>query len=384
MSNLITLPGGMILPNLHGSEGGFNQQSDVLVNQTLDGVDYNAMWAEFQDTIAIGNAERTAIVSFLSFGVTKNIEQVTQLSGAAFERASEYGEPRGIRQTPSSFNMGYDFQWYDLAIRYTWRFLAEAESAQVEALHAAALEADNQLLFKLVMKSLFNPVNRTAEISGQDVNVYALYNNDGTVPPAFKSNTFDGTHSHYLASGAATVDSGDLDAMMEHLRHHGYSKVNGLQQVIAMNSSEGSVVTGFRIANADKFDFIPSQANATALILEPGQSVSGGQPASMYKGLNVIGSYGEALIVEDDLFPVGYMTAIATGGRDNLANPVGIREHANTSLRGLRLVKGADNDYPLVDSFYQRGAGTGIRHRGGSVVMQITVGAYAAPTLYDI
>jgi len=374
-----------LMPGLGGAETGFNQQSDVLITQSTDGIDYNQMWKEFQDTLTLQNAERTAIVSFLTFPVTKNVDQVSQLSGAQFERASEYGEPRGIRQTPAFFNMGYDFGWFDVAIRYTWRYLAEASAAQVQSLHAAAIEADNQLLFNLVMNALFSKVNRSAEIQGQDVNVYALYNNDGTVPPAYKTNTFDGTHDHYLTSGAAVVDSGDFDAIMEHLTHHGYNQTNGVQQIIAMNSAQGKVAKQFRIASGDTYDFIPSQSQATALILEPGQAVSGGRPASAYKGLNVIGSYGEALLVEDDLFPAGYIVAIGSGGPENLANPVGLREHANASLRGLRLVKGPDNNYPLTDSFYQRGAGTGIRQRGGSAVMQITASTtYTTPTQYAV
>lgn len=391
--NLLSRPGAHLvnpmslglIPDLGGAETGFNQQSDVLITQSQDGVDYNQMWREFQETLAIQNAERTAIVSFLTFPVVRNVEQVSQLSGAQFERASEYGEPRGIRQTPSVFNMGYDFNWFDVAIRYTWRYLAEASSAQVQALHAAAIEADNQLLFKLVMNALFSNVNREAEIAGQDVNVYALYNADGTVPPAYKTNTFDGTHTHYMVSGGAALVSGDFDDILENLTHHGYNAANGVQQIIAMNSAQGKIARQFRISTGASYDFIPSTSQATALILDPGQSVSGGRPASTYKGLNVIGSYGEALLVEDDLFPAGYIIAIGTGGRENLANPVGLREHSNTSLRGLRLVKGPDNDYPLTDSFYQRGAGTGIRQRGGAAVMQIKAsGSYVAPTQYAV
>jgi len=74
---------------------------------------------------------------------------------------------------------------------------------------------------------------------------------------------------------------------------------------------------------------------------------------------------------------------IGSGGSQNLNNPVGIREHANAALRGLRLVKGRDNDYPLIDSFYNVGLGTGIRQRGGSAVMQIKAsGLYSPPTQY--
>ena len=57
-------------------------------------------------------------------------------------------------------------------------------------------------------------------------------------------------------------------------------------------------------------------------------------------------------------------------------------EH-RADLRGLRLVKGPDRDYPLTDSFYLHGFGTGIRHRGAGVVMQITAsGSYTTPAAY--
>jgi hypothetical protein len=100
-------------------------------------------------------------------------------------------------------------------------------------------------------------------------------------------------------------------------------------------------------------------------------------------GLNVSGRYGSWLIVQDDYVPPGYMVGFATGGENQATNPVGIREHQNAGLRGLRLVKGRDNDYPLVDSFYQRGFGTGVRHRGAGLVMQVTASAsYTIPTDY--
>lgn len=382
---LLDLESFGFVTDLHGADShGYNQQSDVLVTQTVDGVDYNQMWAEFQATIALQNAERTAIVQFLTFPVSSPTDQVTQLSGAKFERQTEYGEPRGIRQQPSAFWLGYDLVDYDIAVRYTWKYLANATAAQVEALHGSVLEADNQNLFQAVMQALYaGNTNRSTNINDQPYTVYGLYNADGTVPPSYKSNTFDGTHTHYTISGAATVDSGDLDALMQQLTEHGYSRVNGVQQVIAVNSREGKVIRQFRIANGASYDFIPSTAEATALILDPGQSVSGGQPASFYKGLNVIGSYGEALIIEDDNFPPAYVTIVGTGGRENLQNPVGLREPTNASLRGLKLVKGPDNDYPLTDSFYIHSFGSGVRQRGGAAVMQIKAsGSYTPPTQY--
>lgn len=362
---------------------GYNQSSDVLARQSLDGVDYATMWADYRRAVELHNAERSALVSFLSFPVNQPAEFVTQLSGAKFERATEYGEPRGIRQKPVAYWLGYTFDQYDIAERFTWQFLANAQASQVDALFNSVLEADSQLMFEDILRALYVNVNRLADINDRPYNVYALYNADNTVPPTYKSNVFDGTHNHYLVSGATTVTPGDLDEMTEHLRHHGYSQVNGVQLVLGVNSREGKVIRGFRISGGATYDFIPSTSEATALILGPGEVVSGGRPAATYKGLNVIGSYGEVLIVEDDLFPPAYMVIIGSGGRDNLQNPVGVREHQNADQRGLRLIKGRDNDYPLTDAFFMRSFGTGIRQRGGAAVMQIKAsGSYTPPTQY--
>lgn len=367
------------------SAHGYNDRRDVLVTTTIDGIDYNQVWAEFQETVRLQNAERQAIIDFLTFPVTAPYENVSQLSSSNFERATEYGEPRGQRQKPTAWWLGYDFGWYDLASRFTWLYLSEANAAQVEALNAAALDADNRLVFGKVLEALYTNTNRETSIEERPYTVYSLYNGtDGVVPPTYKTNTFNSSHSHYLVSGGAVIDSGDLDALYEHLRHHGYGAENGVQQIVAVHSQEGKRIRQFRIANGDSYDFIPAVGQPAGLILEPGQALAGvSRPGSSYAGLNVIGQYGYQLIVEDDLFPAGYVVNIGTGGRANLNNPVGLREHANPGLRGLRLVKGPDSDYPLIDAFYNRGIGTGIRQRGGAAVMQIKAsGSYTPPTSY--
>ncbi len=375
---------GLYVPSslLRGADRaqGYNAAGDI-INQTADGFDLNTLWTEFQAAIALLNAERQAIVDLLTFPVTQLIERVPQISSAQFEEASEYGEPRGIRPTGAYFNLGYDFRWYDLAARFTWKFLADAPAAQVEAINAMALEADNQLVFRRVMEALYNKNNREADINGQLVPVYALYNADGTIPPTYKGNTFTGSETHYITSGAATVDSGDLDTLYTKLRQKGYSLENGVRHILLVNPAEGDVIRTFRVATGATYDFIPA-TNQPGQWVDAGMTFTGTAPGGSLGGLTVIGAYGPLLVVQDELFPIHYMVIVGTGGRANLQNPVGLREHANASLRGLRLVKGPVADYPLIDSFYQRGFGTGIRQRGGAAVMQVTAsGTYTNPSI---
>ena len=363
---------------------GTNTEGDVLT-QTIDGRDLNEVWNEFQAALQAWNAGRSRLVSALTFNVSAPIEDVPQLAMDDFEEASEFGEPKGIRGG-GFFSLGYDFKWYDIAARFTWKFLAEATAAQVEAVGNQVLEADNRLVFNKVLKSVFNNVNRTADIRNTAVNVYPFYNNDGTAPPPYKNYTHLTTHNHYITSGAATVTSGDLDDMETHLVHHGYGRQQGSTMILLVNRAQMATIRGFRVASGDSYDFIagPGQApwllpTITGGVVQP----QGGSVPSTVNGLQVVGQYGPWAIVEEDYMPPGYMFGFATGGENSATNPVGIREHQNAALRGLRLVKGRTPDYPLIDSFYNRGFGTGIRHRGAGIVMEITAdAAYDIPAAY--
>lgn len=358
---------------------GTNTEGDVLT-QTADGRPLNEIWREFIRSLQMWNTKRSTLVNLLTFGVTNPIEDVPIYSGDDFEEASEFGEPKGIRGG-AFHSLGYDFKWYDVALRYTWKFLAEADASEVERLNNMAFEADNRLLFNKVLRAVFNNVNRTADIRGTAFNVYPFYNNDGTVPPAYKNYVHAGTHNHYITSGAATIDFGDLDEMETHLYHHGYGVEQGSQLLLLANRAQIATIRTFRVSTGASYDFIPSQAQPGFIM--PGTGIEGGRPPAVFQGMRVAGSYGNWLILEEDYVPVGYVVGFATGGENNATNPIGIREHRNAGLRGLRLVKGRDNDYPLIDSFYQRGFGTGVRHRGAGIVMQITASAtYTIPAAY--
>jgi hypothetical protein len=381
-----------LIPGMAGGSTplqGFHTEADVIV-QTIDGVDTNVLWDEFQRVLSILRGQRQPIVDLLTYGVTNPWELVPQAGNAnQFEKASEFGVPVGQRTGVSYFQMGFSFDWYDTGLRYTWKYLAEATAEQVRSDTEAIIESDQRLVFNEVMKTLYRNTNRLTNIQNKDFNVYAFYNNDGTVPPAYKTNVHLGTHTHYLASGAGTIVSVDLDSITNHLDHHGYNMSNGYTLVALVNKQEGDVIRTFRSplnGGTAKFDFIPALGTPNFLLPNTLQlntdNTAGPRPQGTYRGIKVIGQYGDLLVLQDDYFPPGYVTAFATGGPDNIQNPIGIREHARTELRGLRLVKGRSPDYPLQEAYYQRGFGTGIRQRGAGVVMKITAGAYATPTLY--
>lgn len=387
------LTGGLrdlFLLGIGGGDDGFNEAADV-IDVLADGTDTNALWAAYQQAVALRNAERQPLVDFLSYFVSADVERIFDASSTArFERASEYGVPRSHRPEAAPSYMGFDFDWFDLGLRFTWEFLADATAAQVDAINNQALEADSILVFQMIMWTLFNNTNRAVNIKTRPYNVFSFWNGtDGEIPPSYRTNTFTNTHSHYLVSGAATVDSGDLDEMYLKLSEHGYKRSNGYNLVVIVNQEQGDTIRTFRsVQNGGtaKWDFIPAQGTPLFLIPRDFVQPTGvNAPPATVQGMDVIGTYGEFTIVQEDYMPAKYMVAFATGGPDSVQNPVGIRQHANPGLRGLRLVQGRRPDYPLQEAYYQRGFGTGIRHRGAGVVMKVAAsGVYAAPTEYSV
>ena len=381
-----------LVPGIAGGSQplGAHTEADV-IRTTVDGVDTNVLWREFQAALAIKNRQRQPMIDLLTYTVPRPVETVPQVgSSANFEKASEFGVPVAVRTGVGYFKMGFAFDWYDTGARYTWKYLAEATAEQVRSVFDTVLEGDNRLVFTDVMRTLFRNTNRIADIEDQEYNVYTFYNGtDGVTPPQYKTTTFDASHTHYVVTGAATVDSEDLDVALDDLESHGYSRSNGYDLVFLFNKQQVNTIRTFKsVQNGGtaRFDFIPAQGTPNFLLPETfrvNTANGGAQPADSYRGIAVAGKYGDALILMDDFIPTTHAVLFATGGPDNVQNPIGIREHARQELRGLRMVKTRQDDYPLQDSYWQRGFGTGIRHRGAGYVMQFKAsGGYTAPAEY--
>lgn len=374
-----------IMPGVGGGDRGYNARGD-LITATANNVDLNDLWDDYQRMLADANSRRDALVSFLTWRTT-NVSENRFTTGqlADFEEASEYGEPVGIRPGLAGEVYGYTFKWYDLAARFTWQFLADATSDQVDAISNMAVEADNRLVFTTVLKTLFNNSRRTNK---EGVTVYPFYAGvAGDLPPVYGATTFADSHNHYVTSGTASITAPALESLIGLLTEHGYRVSNGYDIVLMINPNIEGTIRNFRsTANGGTgtYDFVPAQGTPsfllpTTLRIEDGQT----RPPATLRGMEVVGAYGPATIVKNDFVPAGYIPAFVTGGDENILNPIAIREHPQQSLRGLRLVKGRTPDYPLIDSFYNRGFGTGVRSRGAGAVMQITTsGTYAVPSQY--
>lgn len=377
-----------VLPGIAGGDRGYNAAGDI-ITQTVDGVPLNDLWRDYQDMLAEYNSIRNDLLNFLTWRTTKSREDDINRDGALidFEESTEYGEPVGVRpKPPTTQSLGYTFKWYDVGARYTWQFLADAEAQQVDSIADLVAEADNRLMFTQVMKTLFNPTRR---VNKEGQTVYPFFAGQaGDKPADVGTTTFADAHQHYVTTGNATLSPLHLEALQALVTEHGYKRSRGYTLVLMINENQENDIRQFRaIANGGTghFDFVPAQGTSPLLLPVDVRLDDNGvtRPPAMLRGMEVVGAYSEMTIVKNEFIPDGYMVLFATGGAENIQNPVAIREHPNAGLRGLKLVKGKTPDYPLIDSFYNRGFGTGIRRRGAGAVMQITAaGAYTAPAAY--
>jgi len=367
---------------------GYHTEGDILY-VTNDGIDINALWAEALGVLDVWNAGRDRLVALMSFPVVREIETIPQVGEATFELASEFGEPEGERLKIGYFNLGFDFRDYDRATRFTWKALRDMDARQVRAVNDALLQADRRLIFKQVMAAIFDNRERQTSIRGNPYKVYSLYNGDDTEPPPYLGTRFSVPHDHYMVSGNELIDSQDLEDAYDNISEHGYSIDNGTQIVCLLNRNQIKETRRFRMDKENNngaianYDFIPSR-NQPAQLLETPMGLIGSLPPDTWNGLRVYGSYGDILLIEEPFMPDKYFLMFGTGGVENLQNLVGLREHANPQYRGLKIIPGRDQRYPLIESYYTRGFGTGIRQRGGAVVMQIgDVSEYEIPDQFD-
>jgi len=362
---------------------GFNSHGDI-VKKTTDGRDLKDLWNEFQTVVQMRNQARDAIESLFTFRTTLSFDEVLQAVVADdFEIASEFGEPVGIRAGGVKVPLGFGLEFYDTATRYTWKFMLDASEAQLVAIHNQVLEGDARMLYRNILKGL---LLKPASIGARPVNengvaILPLWDGEtDSTPPEYAGQTFAAGHQHYLTSGATTIDGGDLATLINHVAHHGYGIDNGSRIVIMCHPTEGDQIRGFRAGVASSpYDFISSPGGPAYLT---NMNIVGQTPPAEYAGLPVIGSFGNAWVIQSYFWPVGYVAAVASAGPNSPSNPLAFREHPRTEYQGLRQIGGPSNDYPLAESFYSRAFGTGVRNRGAAAVMQMTAsGSYSNPTI---
>lgn len=176
-------------------------------------------------------------------------------------------------------------------------------------------------------------------------------------PPKYQQRVFAASHNHYLVSitpGSIALE--DITAAKETVRHHGH---NG--QLLGFVNSEGVQA----LENLALF-------TSSSIIRSPiTDSVALQGFPDVFQLLGIMWHVSE-------LIPSGYFLIVEGNGPEPL-RPLIMFEPAN--MRGLRLHPGPMNDYPMIESFWDRWMGFKVFHRGAGVAVQYSTPA--APGVYD-
>ncbi|MEX3648700.1 hypothetical protein [Mycolicibacterium porcinum] len=382
------IDGVPVLPIFGGEQSGqmgIIPAGDALATHTADGVDLNAIWADLVEAFDTWNAHRTGISDLLSFRTTVPGEAVPQnVSSPSFEQLTEYGVTNAAGLPAEALILGYDFGDYGLRSSFTWRALRAMTAEQVYASINGIMHSDNRLVTGTILKRLFDPSPKT---NNEGYTCRGLWNADGQYVPSYLGHEFDpATTNHYIKSNAAAVDSDDIEDAIRMIRAKGYGREAGSQILILASQLESENIQTFRQGEESrassgiiaKHSFIPSKKQPAYLTPDNivGEAISG-----EFHGIECLGSYGPAWLVETEFIPAGYIAVVATGGPNSQNNVIGVREHPIESYRGLLAAPG-NTGYPIQDSQYIRSFGVGVRQRGAAVAIQIGTGTtYTAPTI---
>jgi hypothetical protein len=172
----------------------------------------------------------------LTFKTTATAEAVPQnVATPSFEEATEHGVPKSATGPGDGLLLGYQFKDMDLASRFTWKFLRDADVRQVNSIMNSVLSADNKLVTGTILRSLFQNTRKKNEFG---VAVYDLYDGTAPGPPPYLGRTFDSTTTHYIASGASVIDSADVEDAIRLITRKGYGTAANSRILILANPDE--------------------------------------------------------------------------------------------------------------------------------------------------
>lgn len=178
---IAVLPNGFTVYPISGAEGrGYSTEGDI-VPTLIDGTPTSTMWDELQQTLHLLNDSRDSFTALVTRRTNRAADAIVQAGydSDQFEEASEFGIPQALAATGTPEWLGVPFRDYDLATRFTHRFLRDATAEQVESIHNRALAADNKLVNNAIMRRLFDP---TPDVNADGRTVYGPYSGDSMVP----------------------------------------------------------------------------------------------------------------------------------------------------------------------------------------------------------
>ncbi len=321
----------------------------ILASIQLDLAAYSRRMLELNSAFATPTTEREE-----AQGVTGNSKA---------QRVDEVGRvTTKLNDAPPK--VGYPIETSQYAVGWTAEYLLTATPAQMALMTIDAERAMLQEHIAGIRAALLNPVNYTHNGYVDDkttTDVKALFNNDGQVPERSPSlNTFDGTHSHYLASATLTVPA--ITALITTIAEH---TVNA-QLVIYINTGDAYAWTQL----AGFAPFIDARVTSATTV-----TVANGGLDFANQAERDIGYFLGAVVRTRGWMPVGYALCLDAGASNKVLR---MRQPRQAARQGLRMYSDV-MIFPLQAEFFVEQFGYGVYNRGAAAVLQYTSGTYTVP-----
>lgn len=244
---------------------------------------------------------------------------------------------------------------YGLGLGYTldWLFSGEATETEILKRNKLAIARD-----RVLQESVILNVMARSSTDGF-FNGSFTSNEKMTTPISYGANSFNATHTHYVGAGSSTLALSYITAAKEHIKQHGYNKN----------------LLGF--ANADFMKQVEDLAGWAALT-----STSFVISNKIVDNIAVEGFKGRLLGIdwkETEMIPDGYFMLVGESATMP-EKAVSYIQKAKPAGQGLKLFRGNDPDYPIIESFYIHWLAAQVALRGAGV-MYYLASSWTNPTI---
>lgn len=326
---------------------------------TTDGIDLNEIfYGTVIPILDIYNSEEILdLRGMLTFDWDESYYRFPVNSSWKFQKLGEAEKPVSRKRLYGKRQK--DAVKYGLGIDYTfdWLMSEQASSQEITKLAAKAISTDREVVTAVLLNVCLYGDGTSGFYNGSFESNEVI-----TTPPPFGVATFAATHTHYVATGAATLRLSDVTAAKEHLKEHGYrGPIMGFCNADFTKDVED--LAGFFLTTTAQYSGVGNLENEVVM--------------DGWKGRMLGIDWVETQWMPDDYF-------LLISSRPDQDKPIMFIQKKNASARGLILTPGSyDVRYPIIEASYLRWFDAVIAYRGAGIVYKITTGSYSNPSITD-
>lgn len=320
-----------------------------------------------QTELAIINEQANEMIDYLMERTTDRFRRYGYTQSLKMVKIDQTGTADVQKPGLPSSTLGIPLARFQVGLQWTKTAFERMQPREIANTTDNATKADAANLLREIKVALFTSTNRTTfdDLGGDNVqvDVKALLNNDGMVPPLGPNGeVFLGTHTHYLATAALTA--ANVSALLKTVTEHFSS---GQMELYININDEAAVkaLAGFTAFPDPRIQLANASTTNVAL---------GGSATYFDLANRAIGIFESAVVWVKPWAIQSYIVA------NNRAVKVLAYRTYNPTSGNFRLVF-EDETQPLRAQFYEREFGIGVVVRHGAAILYTGGGTYTNPTI---